>query len=693
MKSDIVCNYGHPNHEKNRTRRSYFPATATATTTSSLQTPSLSSLPSPGPPASITPDSEFCKPFYDDLDLNLDAISNESSLLDHIHAFSNGTSGSEDDCSFFPIDVLGQVELSSPFGPCSIQGSIRTGTPDSAQHDGPAVTFAQTRTWGGSHWETAFDQFDKITFLSNQASDRLADSDLQYLYGECKHLAEGIRNKSLSSAAGAMPDSDSRCMLPSRDLSNKLVEMYFETFGPVFPTLHRPSFQDEYDNYWLELSGQDAQRSSAMSTIVCLVLAIGSSVYSGGLPASLQSQLHSRARKWMLTARSWFKTEFPREALGIPKLQTLCLFLLARQLFPCGLDDEESSLSADYALRLANRMGLQQRKPASGCQSDVAQVQLRHSLWCTVTELSIQSSLDLGEHPLLLPEHLADNHLLHTAVTASEQIQAQSQSPIQTALMRSLPVRLKIAKLLNSPDVNSISYEEVIRLDRQLVESSRSDSHHLRVFPESDIGSSNMAIPWRLCNILTRRFRLALHHPFASKAGANPTYFFSRHVCRETSLLLLRLLSPVSHDTALPDYDHGCFFVGTAGGVFKSVLIHATTSVCLEVFHELADDPLALSTAPTVESKQAMLKDWWRAIERSIVLCQHRINAGETDIRAYVLFRSVLGQITAIKAGQNENESIFRAARESLRYCYHLLQSRTTEEPLIDSDKTPFQLM
>lgn len=535
-------------------------------------------------------------------------------------------------------------------------------------------------------------QFDKITFLSNQANDTLADSDLQYLYGECKHLAQGIRNKSLSSAEGATPDSDSRCMLPSRYLSNKLVDMYFETFGAVFPTLHRPSFKHEYDNYWAEFSRQDAQRSSVMSTTVCLVLVIGSSVYSGGLPASLQSQLHSRARKWMLTARSWFKTEFPKQPLGVPKLQTLCLFLLALQLSPSGLDDEESCLSADYALRLANRLGLQQRKPSSGCQFDDAQLQLRHSLWCTVMELSIQSSLDLGEHPLLLPEHLAETHLLRTAETTSEPTQARSLSPIQTALMRSLPVRLKIAKLVNSPDPSSVSYEEVIRLDRELVESSRSDSPQLRVFPESNVDSSNMTIPWRLCIILTRRFLLALHQPFASKARANPAYFFSRYVCRETSLLLLRLLSPVSHDTALPEYDHGGF-VGTGGGVFKSVLIHATTSVCVEVFHELEDDPFALSPAPMVEYKQETLKDWCQAIERSIVLCQHRINAGETDVRAYVLFCSVLGHITAIKAGQDENESISRAARESLRYCYQLLQTRTTEQPLKDSDNTTFQFM
>lgn len=160
IKSDNVCNYSHPNHERNRRRRAYLPATTLTPTTSSLQTSSLSSLPSLGPPA-ITPDSDFCEPFFDDLDLDLDAITNESSLLDHMHVSSNGMSGSEDDCSSFPVDILGQVELSSPSGPCSVQSSTRTGAPESAQHDRPAVTFTQVSSWRGSHWETAFDQVCK----------------------------------------------------------------------------------------------------------------------------------------------------------------------------------------------------------------------------------------------------------------------------------------------------------------------------------------------------------------------------------------------------------------------------------------------------------------------------------------------------------------------------------------------------
>lgn len=474
--------------------------------------------------------------------------------------------------------------------------------------------------------------------------------------------------------------AEDRDMPLCRELYDKLVGLYFQTFGAVFPTLHRPSFQQEYKQYW-----KDAPQShSTLSITVSLVLAIGSSVY-GGLPASYQTWLHSRALRFMQDVHTWFKTDYMRLDLSVQKLQTLCLLLVAQQVFPpSGITaDDESYLSVDTALRLGSRLGLHVN-PTPGSQLQSAEIEMRRSIWGTIMELSIQSSLDMGDSPGILLEQV-DTTVLHAFEAGnekwsgqtglSEQHEASCKNPIQSALMRSMTVRLKIVKLLNGPDPN-LSYEEVLRLDSELAEASRPSLRQLRAFSASENDNATVTFQMDLYSILTRRVRLALHLPFAGTSIANPAYYFSRHVCRETSLQLLDALFPKLQMSSIAVCDTEKLLT-TAGGVFTSVLVQSTAAVCVELIHDLVDRPSALSVS--AEKSQQARKQLRKAIERPVACFQRRIVAGDTNFRPYVLFCSALGQIKALEVGQNEQECISKAARESLKFCYHVLQSRMAE--------------
>lgn len=515
-----------------------------------------------------------------------------------------------------------------------------------------------------------------IQFLSDRCKSSPADSEVQLELERCKQVAKTMRNEPRS-VVGIGETWD---MFPGRELYDRLVELYFQTFGAIFPTLHRPSFQREYEQYWKGAP----QSHSTESVTISLVLAIGSSVY-GGLPASYQTWLHSRALRFMQDIHTWFKAEFTKLELSVQKLQTLCLLLVAQQVFPeSGVTaDDVSYFSVDIALRLGSRLGLHVNSTSrSGLES--AEVEMRRSIWGTIMELAIQASLDIGEIPGILLEQV-DTTVLHVSEAGHEARSGQTALPehhdacyknlVQSALLRSMPVRLKIVKLLNGPDP-SLSYEEVLRLDSELAEASRLCLRRLRAFSSSKKGNASVAFQMNFYSILTRRVLLALHLPFAGKSIANPAYYFSRQVCRKTSLHLLDALFPKLQMPFSADCDIEKLLM-TAGGMFKSVLVQSTAAVCVELIHDLVDRPSALSV-PLERSQQAR-NELRKAIEQPVACFQRRIIAGDDDVRPYVLFCSALGQIKALGSGENERESISSAARESLKFCYHVLQSRTAE--------------
>lgn len=141
IKSEILCIYTHPNHERNRT-----------TIRNHMQTSSPRSLASPRLSIDSTPVPDFGIPFSDygdgilDLD-TLEALGPSTLFVD--------TGRMEDDIDFFSMD--GPFEQPPDYTPGSNPNSD-SGRTDTDVQGMPTVIFTNTRVLGRSHWETAFDQ-------------------------------------------------------------------------------------------------------------------------------------------------------------------------------------------------------------------------------------------------------------------------------------------------------------------------------------------------------------------------------------------------------------------------------------------------------------------------------------------------------------------------------------------------------
>jgi hypothetical protein len=291
-------------------------------------------------------------------------------------------------------------------------------------------------------------------------------------------------------------------------------------------------------------------------------------------------------------------------------------------------------------------------------------IESRRRLWATLLELEVQSSMDCGGLPSIdsddydcaLPSNIDDVSLeagrpAGNAV-ASKPMDQFTQSSIQILLMKTIPVRFKIARFINSFRSEN-SFEKALILSAELSAALKSCSVLIEAYCMSSTPPT--AFQTKLFNLLVQRFFLDLHHPFAVKAMSNPVYYYSRKVCLETSLSLF------SHSAQSDDDDFHRLRLCSIGP-FRDVYTQSALYMCGELTDQLeADRPF-----PTNPGSTFVWKEMRKAIDKYLELAAARIDAGEKSIKCYVLVSCLLAQADAIQVGAPVKQRISLALKKSL---------------------------
>jgi hypothetical protein len=211
--------------------------------------------------------------------------------------------------------------------------------------------------------------------------------------------------------------------------------------------------------------------------------------------------------------------------------------------------------------------------------------ELRRRLWATVLELDLQASVDMGLAPSIdldqfdcdLPSNCDDTDLTEDMLETpmGKEGAVMTQCSFQTMLARSFPLRLRIAKAVNSLKF-TISYDEALRITEDLV---RLMNEALVPFPTpASNGSPSFARSFML--FLMQRSLLILHRPFSLSISLSPKYSYSRKVCLESALEML-----TQFELPLPDFQLSrtpCLG-HISGGMFRVFMLlrrYAWNSLC-----------------------------------------------------------------------------------------------------------------
>lgn len=511
--------------------------------------------------------------------------------------------------------------------------------------------------------------------LTNKEAEATINSALH----SCKLMARAI--KAAQAPQWTISGISFHHSIPIRSISDELVGHYLRTHESIYRILHIPSFRKEYAQYWAS-----PQTTSIVSLIkISLVMAIGTCFYQGPDFDAHRTQ----AIQWIHSAQLWLGSPGEKSRLNTASIQVECLLLLARSIYNIGADILWNHTGS--VLRTAMSMGFH-RDPRYSKRYSILHNEIRRRLWATILEINIQACLDFGMSPMISieefdtepPSNINDDDIDESTVTrpASHPSQVFTESSLQIALLSSLATRLEIANLVNGYRVES-SYEEVIRLDKELLRNHKQDQLLFARAANTLLSRSRPTLfDQKIFDLKVQRFLLVLHQSFATKARNDPRFYYSHKIYLDTALAVHsvpsnKIVAPEASNDCETQDDYSRFRL-ISGGFLKEILIHSVIIIYQELVAPLEDHFRGFLQDETDTRRERYL----RLFQDMVDLAYRRIEAGETAVKTHLMYSIALAHIKALESGSPSEEVMTEAAILSLSQCREVLKRRMPSMPM-----------
>ncbi|KAL1639174.1 hypothetical protein SLS58_008142 [Diplodia intermedia] len=534
-----------------------------------------------------------------------------------------------------------------------------TSQPAEQSHLPTKATRDKGKLFGASHWTNTVENLPKL--LRFDELDPTRHPQIKSLLQVCKQHA---RKAKRHPTAGEPAIADLREKVPPRPVADQLVQQYLETFETVYRIHHVPSFRQEYEQYW---SSPDSVPEAAVVKLL-LVLALGTCFDEDDANAE---SWYFASMQWVVAAHAWASSPFAKNRrITLIGVQIHCLLMLARQTHAVGGDFVW--ISAGPLLRTAMQIGLN-RDPVQLQVSSPVEIEVRRRVWATTTELLVQASIDAGQPPLLSTDDFDceppcdtygfDMHSRDHIPAVGEGDSAEAPISAQNILFESLPVRLQIAKYLNHFR-SDLSYSTALELSAQLTK------HMRRRLTSFNPSSQRELFQCKLVEFLTYRFLIALHQAFAAKAKESPSYYFSRKMCLDASLLILNINHPVLGSRFYKK------LVALGNGMLHNTFFQASSFVILELTWQ-QDESSDFSSLVT-ESSMTARREQLAAIRLYATALRERLSRGQSNFKAYVFLASAIAQLEDADGKKPDEKMLIARLEKLLRDCSEILAQAAT---------------
>lgn len=442
-------------------------------------------------------------------------------------------------------------------------------------------------------------------------------------------------------------------MLPSQEVTRRLVQAYLRTMQSVFGILHVPSFLETYKDFWADNYEED----DCFTVILLSILSMGSIFTADVSRANIAQWLHSAAQKVSSIS-----------SMTIEILRAQCLFALA--CHTCSVKTCATITPPGVLLQAGLKLGLHidpEDRPFS--KVSPVEIQTRRRLWAAILELVVQSSLDRGLVPSISvedydtkpPSNIDDDDI---GSSPPKPLQTLTQSSISILLLESMRVRLKIARLVN--DFKPLvlpSYETALNLSSELSERISACANLVEAYQMSSRPPTNFQINY--FQISTRRFMLALHAPFAQQT--NPSYHYSRKLRIETAM---EISATYSNQTSGNDFH--MLQIRSAGHA-RNIYRECALVMAGEL---LRPDPYQ---SPALDPENRFHENGCAILQNYMQLAEARMRDGDKSFKCYLLISFFLAKISARRAGVDVDTNMRRAIENALNNCYEALSLNIPE--------------
>ncbi|KAK4102004.1 hypothetical protein N658DRAFT_515694 [Parathielavia hyrcaniae] len=330
------------------------------------------------------------------------------------------------------------------------------------------------------------------------------------------------------------PDPALEALLPSKEETDSLVNIYLDQFEQVHRIVHIPSFRRDYAKFWSE------PRNAAFTALVLAIMAV-SSCLSSQLPNKFEKMLssaHVNAIRWVEAVDRWREGQSQKHRRLI-HYQVACMVYLAKRVNT--VKKKRFWRNAGSMTQDAISVGLH-REPSHMCDKiSPFNQEMRRRLWATIQSYDLQASFDHGLPSILCSLHYDVNpprNIDDGDFDEDTQELPPSRPPIEYTFSsyqhisrQSLPLRLELSRVLTGPP-EELDYDRVIRYTNEI--NQEIDSLPSWDVDESPASSSSQnpvlkkpLLAYTVLHIQLRQYIIPLHQPFLRLRKTNSKYQYS----------------------------------------------------------------------------------------------------------------------------------------------------------------------
>lgn len=328
-----------------------------------------------------------------------------------------------------------------------------------------------------------------------------------------------------------LPDTELESLLPTREESDALVNVYLDQFEQVHRIVHIPTFRKEYDQYWEPGS---TRRNAAFTALILSMMAVASCVHTHEHLKFIGMMSNARhwAEKWIKACDEWSSRQSQKHRRLI-HYQVACLLYLGKRVNT--IKKKRFWTGSGALIQDGIAVGLHREPSHMAAKITVFHQEMRRRIWATVQEFDMQASFDHCLPTLVSqlhydtnpPRNLDDEDFDEstTILPPSKPPKEYTFSSFQNLARLSLPLRLELSRLLTGP-LSEIDYDQVIRYTNDLTQE-------IDALPSWDMnldntkGKKNPLIAYTLLHVQLRQYIIPLHQPYLKLRKQNSKYQYS----------------------------------------------------------------------------------------------------------------------------------------------------------------------
>ena len=438
----------------------------------------------------------------------------------------------------------------------------------------------------------------------------MRDSRVGSIIKDASDLQKMFARKFNSYCAQPVPDVSSAVLqmiavLPTKFVSDILVETYFIHWEKILRILHVPTFRREYEAFWRRES-EDANLSPGFVPQLLAILIIASRMHSES-QALLERGFAYDAYALL---KAWQAQLLGKERSYFSNLQACTLLVIAGQILPQPIDKMWTETGA--LLRHAMTLGLH-IEPDEYPRVQIFHGEIRRRLWITILELDIQSSLLSGmpptirasDHTTKFPSNYNDSDLTEDMIVLPEPrpLEEWTTTRAHIELARSARARLWAAEICSRQVIEQDDQDEIAGVEKKLLEAIECQPECLIL----DIGNlpgnrhPDRLTSLMLLSLFSRRALISLYRPVVFNGGWD-TRIHIRTKFFDSALAFLEFQEALDPESRQTDSLNTNTCWGLLQNLCKHDMVQAALSLCFEIrcMNESLQDP--------VESRPSLLE-------------------------------------------------------------------------------------